>query len=252
MRHNFESVYVIINRTTLLRGDHMAELLSIAQLDNDWTQIIGSEFEKGYFQSLNTFLMNEYHTQIIYPDKNDIFNAFRYTPFSSLKVVLIGQDPYHGPGQAHGLSFSVKPGIPAPPSLVNIYKELHDDMGVQIPMHGYLKHWAEQGVLLLNTVLTVRAGEAHSHRGKGWETFTDQVIRSINDRQDPVVFWLWGKPAQDKAKLITNTKHLILMAPHPSPLSVYRGFYGSKPFSKTNDFLLANGKAPIDWTLSDL
>lgn len=229
----------------------MAELLSIAQLDNDWTQVIGSEFEKDYFKSLNDFLKLEYQTQIIYPDKNDIFNTFRYTPFSSLKVVLIGQDPYHGPGQAHGLSFSVKPGIPAPPSLVNIYKELHDDMGVQIPKHGYLKHWAEQGVLLLNTVLTVRAGEAHSHRGKGWETFTDQVIRSINDRQDPVVFWLWGKPAQDKAKLITNPKHLILMAPHPSPLSVYRGFYGSKPFSKTNDFLLANGKAPIDWTLSD-
>jgi uracil-DNA glycosylase len=229
----------------------MTELLSIAQLENDWSQIIGKEFEKDYFKSLNDFLKIEYQTQIIYPEKNDIFNAFRYTPFSSLKVVLIGQDPYHGPGQAHGLSFSVKPGIPAPPSLVNIYKELHDDMGIQIPKHGYLKNWAEQGVLLLNTVLTVRAGEAHSHRSKGWETFTDQVIRSINDRQDPVVFWLWGKPAQDKAKLITNPKHLILMAPHPSPLSVYRGFYGSKPFSKTNDFLLANGKAPIDWTLSD-
>ena len=229
----------------------MAELLSVAQLENDWTQVIGSEFEKDYFKSLNDFLKIEYDSQIIYPDKNDVFNTFRYTPFSSLKVVLIGQDPYHGPGQAHGLSFSVKPGIPAPPSLVNIYKELNDDMGLPIPKHGYLKHWAEQGVLLLNTVLTVRAGEAHSHRGKGWETFTDQVIRCINDRQDPVVFWLWGKPAQDKAKLITNTKHLILMAPHPSPLSVYRGFYGSKPFSKTNDFLLANGKAPIDWTLSD-
>lgn len=229
----------------------MAELLSVAQLENDWTQVIGSEFEKDYFKSLNDFLKIEYDSQIIYPDKNDVFNTFRYTPFSSLKVVLIGQDPYHGPGQAHGLSFSVKPGIPAPPSLVNIYKELNDDMGLPIPKHGYLKHWAEQGVLLLNTVLTVRAGEAHSHRGKGWETFTDQVIRCINDRQDPVVFWLWGKPAQYKAKLITNTKHLILMAPHPSPLSVYRGFYGSKPFSKTNDFLLANGKAPIDWTLSD-
>lgn len=229
----------------------MKELLSIEQLDNDWTQVIGPEFEKDYFKSLNDFLKLEYQTQTIYPDKNDIFNAFKYTPFSSLKVVLIGQDPYHGPGQAHGLSFSVKPGIPAPPSLVNIYKELNDDMRVQIPKHGYLKHWADQGVLLLNTVLTVRAGEAHSHRGKGWETFTDQVIRSINDRQDPVVFWLWGKPAQDKAKLITNTNHLILMAPHPSPLSVYRGFYGSKPFSKTNDFLSANGKAPIDWTLSD-
>lgn len=229
----------------------MTELLGTTLLGNDWAQVIGSEFEKDYYQSLSDFLKIEYHTQTIYPDIKDIFNAFRYTSFSSLKVVLIGQDPYHGPGQAHGLSFSVKPGIPAPPSLVNIYKELHEDIGVQIPKHGYLKHWADQGVLLLNTVLTVRAGEAHSHRGKGWETFTDQVIRSINDRQDPVVFWLWGKPAQDKAKLITNTKHLILMAPHPSPLSVYRGFYGSKPFSKTNSFLQANGKAPIDWTLSD-
>lgn len=253
MRHNFDSVYVIINRTTFkIGGNHMAELLSIEQLDNDWTQVIGSEFEKDYFKTLNDFLKIEYQTQIIYPDKNDIFNTFKYTSYSSLKVVLIGQDPYHGPGQAHGLSFSVKPGVPAPPSLVNIFKELHEDMGVQIPKNGYLKHWAEQGVLLLNTVLTVRAGEAHSHRGKGWETFTDQVIRSINERQDPVVFWLWGKPAQDKAKLITNAKHLIIKAPHPSPLSVYRGFYGSKPFSKTNDFLLANGKAPIDWTLSDL
>lgn len=227
------------------------ELLSKALLGNDWAQVIGSEFEKDYYQSLSDFLKIEYQTKTIYPDEKDIFNAFEYTPFSSLKVVLIGQDPYHGPGQAHGLSFSVKPGIPAPPSLVNIYKELHDDMGVQIPKHGYLKHWAEQGVLLLNTVLTVRAGEANSHRGNGWETFTDQVIRCINNREEPVVFWLWGRPAQDKAKLITKTNHLILMAPHPSPLSVYRGFYGSKPFSKTNDFLIENGKAPIDWTLSD-
>ena len=220
-------------------------------LRNDWTQVIGTEFEKDYYHSLWAFLDVEYETQTIYPDINDIFNAFHYTPFSSMKVVLIGQDPYHGPGQAHGLSFSVKPGIPAPPSLVNIFKELHDDIGVQIPKHGYLKQWSEQGVLLLNTVLTVRAGEAHSHRGKGWETFTDQVIRSINDKPDPVVFWLWGKPAQDKAKLITNPNHLILIAPHPSPLSVYRGFYGSKPFSKTNAFLIANGKAPIDWTPTD-
>ncbi len=220
-------------------------------LRNDWAQVIGTEFEKDYYHSLWTFLDVEYETQTIYPDLEDIFNAFHYTPFSSLKVVLIGQDPYHGPGQAHGLSFSVKPGVPAPPSLVNIFKELHDDIGIQIPKHGYLKHWSEQGVLLLNTVLTVRAGEAHSHRGKGWETFTDQVIRSINDKPDPVVFWLWGKPAQDKAKLIKNPNHLILMAPHPSPLSVYRGFYGSKPFSKTNAFLIANGKAPIDWTPTD-
>lgn len=218
---------------------------------NDWADILGSEFKKDYFKSLSTFLEEAYKAQIIYPEKHDIFNAFHYTPYSNLKVVLIGQDPYHGPNQAHGLSFSVKPGVPAPPSLVNIFKELHEDMGIEIPKHGYLKQWAEQGVLLLNTVLTVQAGEAHSHRGRGWETFTDQVIRSINEKQDPVVFWLWGKPAQDKAKLITNANHLILMAPHPSPLSVYRGFYGSKPFSKTNAFLTQNGKASIDWTLTD-
>ncbi len=224
----------------------MAEILT-----NDWAQVLGTEFEKDYYQSLRTFLKTEYKTQVIYPEKHDIFNAFKYTPYSELKVVLIGQDPYHGPGQAHGLSFSVKSGISAPPSLVNIFKELQDDMGIPIPKHGYLKHWADQGVLMLNTVLTVRAGQAHSHRNKGWETFTDQVIRAINAKPDPVVFWLWGKPAQDKARLITSKNHLILTAPHPSPLSVYRGFYGSKPFSKTNVFLTANGKAPIDWTPTD-
>jgi len=220
-------------------------------LGSDWAQVIGKEFDKAYYKSLMDFLKIEYAQHTIYPESCDIFNAFHLTPYTNLKVVLIGQDPYHGPGQAHGLSFSVKPGISAPPSLVNIFKELHDDIGIQIPKHGYLKHWSEQGVLLLNTVLTVRAGEAHSHRGKGWEVFTDQVIRSINEKHDPVVFWLWGKPAQDKSKLITNPIHLILKAPHPSPLSVYRGFYGSKPFSKTNTFLRANGKAPIDWALTD-
>lgn len=216
---------------------------------NDWNEILSEEFKKDYYQALNRFITDEYHTKTIYPDKNDIFNAFHYTSYKDIKVVLLGQDPYHGVGQAHGLSFSVKPGIPAPPSLVNIYKELHDDMSVPIPNHGYLKSWADQGVLLLNTVLTVRAHEANSHRKKGWETFTDQVIRCINEKEDPVVFWLWGKPAQTKAKLITNKHHLILTAPHPSPLSVYRGFYGSKPFSKTNEFLLSKGKAPIEWTL---
>jgi uracil-DNA glycosylase len=220
-----------------------------ANLNNDWQEIIGDEFDKPYYQKLRAFLITEYNTQTIYPEKQDIFNAFRLTPYSEIKVVLIGQDPYHGPGQAHGLSFSVKPGIPAPPSLVNIYKEMHDDLGINIPNQGFLESWAKQGVLLLNTVLTVRAGEAHSHRQKGWETFTDEVIRAINRKKDPVVFWLWGKPAQEKGKLITNPHHLILKAPHPSPLSVYRGFYGSKPFSKTNDFLLKIGKAPIDWTL---
>jgi len=223
----------------------------IEQLKNDWALVIASEFEKAYFLTLSDYLNAEYETHTIYPNKMDLFNAFKYTPYSSLKVVLLGQDPYHGAGQAHGLAFSVNPGHPSPPSLVNIFKELHDDMGIPIPKQGYLKHWAEQGVLMLNTVLTVRAGCAHSHRGKGWEIFTDQIIRSINAKQDPVVFWLWGKPAQEKAKLITNPNHLILMAPHPSPLSVYRGFYGSKPFSKTNAFLIASGKAPIDWALTD-
>ncbi|OJV66433.1 MAG: uracil-DNA glycosylase [Clostridiales bacterium 38-18] len=218
-------------------------------LQNDWNDILSGEFEKPYSLALRQFLISEYQEHTIYPDKNDIFNAFQYTSFKNLKVVLLGQDPYHGPGQAHGLSFSVKPEVPAPPSLVNIFKELHDDLGLEIPKHGYLKHWAEQGVLLLNTVLTVRAGEANSHRGKGWEKFTDEVIRIINERNDPVVFWLWGKPAQSKAALITNPNHLILKAPHPSPLSVYRGFWGSKPFSKTNAFLIENRKAPIDWTL---
>jgi len=220
-----------------------------ANLNNDWQDIIGDEFDKPYYQELRAFLKIEYGTQTIYPDKHDIFNAFRLTPYSEIKVVLIGQDPYHGPGQAHGLSFSVKPGIPAPPSLINIFKEMHDDLGIPIPNHGFLESWAKQGVLLLNTVLTVRAGEAHSHRMKGWETFTDEVIRAINLKNEPVVFWLWGKPAQDKEKLITNPLHLILKAPHPSPLSVYRGFYGCKPFSKTNEFLIKIGKAPIDWTL---
>ena len=216
---------------------------------NDWNEVIGGELEKPYFLELKKFLDHEYATQTVYPDVEDIFNAFHYTDYANLKVVLIGQDPYHGPGQAHGLSFSVKPGIPAPPSLVNIFKELKDDMRIEIPKHGYLKSWAMQGVLLLNTVMTVRGGEANSHKNKGWEIFTDQVIRAINAKEDPVVFWLWGKPAQDKAKLITNPHHLILRAPHPSPLSVYRGFYGSKPFSQTNAFLIQNKKAPIDWTL---
>ncbi|GAB6108050.1 uracil-DNA glycosylase [Fusibacter bizertensis] len=216
---------------------------------NDWHEILSSEFEKEYYQNLRKFLIKEYKTKTIYPDKNDIFNAFHYTSYADLKVVLIGQDPYHGPGQAHGLSFSVKPGVPAPPSLVNIFKELHDDVAIPIPSHGYLKAWADKGVLLLNTVLTVRAGEANSHRQMGWETFTDEAIKRINLKEEPVVFWLWGKPAQAKEVLITNKNHLILKAPHPSPLSVYRGFYGSKPFSRTNAFLISKGKAPIDWTL---
>lgn len=218
-------------------------------IDNDWNRVIGNEFEKPYYHNLMDYLRHEYATKTIYPEKDEIFNAFLLTPYEKVKVVLLGQDPYHGPGQAHGLSFSVKPGVPAPPSLINIFKELHDDTGLQIPEHGYLLKWAKQGVLMLNTVLTVRASEAHSHRKKGWETFTNAVISAINEKNDPVVFWLWGKPAESKLKLISNPNHLVLIAPHPSPLSVYRGFYGSKPFSKTNAFLMQNGKAPIDWTL---
>lgn len=219
------------------------------RVENDWNRVIGAEFDKPYYHNLMRFLKQEYTTNTIYPEKEEIFNAFLYTPYEKVKVVLIGQDPYHGSGQAHGLSFSVKPGIPAPPSLINIFKELNDDIGVKIPEHGCLIKWAEQGVLMLNTVLTVRAGEAHSHKKKGWETFTNAVISAVNAKEEPVVFWLWGKPAESKLKLITNTHHLVLIAPHPSPLSVYRGFYGSKPFSKTNTFLIQKGKAPIDWTL---
>lgn len=222
----------------------MAELFT-----NDWQEIIGDELEKPYYLALRQFLIGEYKTHTIFPDKRDIFNAFHLTSYHDIKVVLIGQDPYHAPGQAHGLSFSVKPGVPLPPSLQNIYKELLDDVGVDNGRNGYLVSWAAQGVLLLNTVLTVRSGQAHSHKNMGWETFTDQVIRAINRREDPVVFWLWGKPAQDKEKLITGKHHLILKSPHPSPLSVYRGFYGSKPFSQTNAFLLSKNKAPINWAL---
>ena len=218
-------------------------------LKNDWQEIIGKEFEKPYYFSLRSFLKREYATHTIFPDKEDIFNAFHYTAYKDIKVVLLGQDPYHGIGQAHGLSFSVKPGVPSPPSLVNIFKELSTDVGCPIPDHGYLKSWADQGVLMLNTVLTVRSGEANSHRKQGWETFTDEVIRTINEKKEPVVFWLWGKPALEKAKLITHSHHLILTASHPSPLSVYRNFYGSKPFSKTNAFLIENGKTPINWAL---
>lgn len=216
---------------------------------NDWQEVIGAEFKKPYYLDLRDFLTQEYKTKTIFPDKNDIFNAFHLTAYADIKVVLLGQDPYHAPGQAHGLSFSVKPGVPLPPSLQNIYKELLDDLGIDNGKKGCLVHWAKQGVLLLNTVLTVQSGEAHSHKKKGWEVFTDQVIRAINERPEPVIFWLWGKPAQDKEKLITNPHHLILKAPHPSPLSVYRGFYGSKPFSQTQTFLQKNNKAPIDWAL---
>lgn len=219
---------------------------------NDWEEPLQEEFKKDYYRKLHQFLITEYRSRTIYPNMYDIFNAFHYTSYSGTKVCIIGQDPYHGPGQAHGLSFSVKPEVKIPPSLQNIYKELHDDLGCPIPSHGYLKHWTDEGVLLLNAVLTVRAGQAASHRGMGWEEFTDQVIRLLNLREDPVVFILWGSFAQSKIPMITGPQHFIIKSPHPSPLSASRGFFGSKPFSRTNDFLRSIGKEPVDWAIPPL
>ena len=221
-------------------------------LKNDWNELLKDEFSKYYYLSLREFLKNEYTTKIIYPDKYDIFNALHYTSYKDVKVVILGQDPYHGPNQAHGLSFSVSPGVKIPPSLLNIYKELNSDLGCYIPNNGYLKKWADQGVLLLNTSLTVRAGEANSHKNKGWEIFTDKIISLINEKTDPVVFLLWGNNAINKKKLITNKQHLILSSTHPSPLSASRGFFGSKPFSKINKFLISVNKAPIDWQIENI
>lgn len=218
-------------------------------LKNNWNNILNDEFSKEYYINLRKFLVTEYKTKTIYPDMYDIFNALHYTDYPDVKVVILGQDPYHGINQAHGLSFSVKPGIEPPPSLKNIFKELHDDLGFDIPKSGYLKKWADHGVLLLNTVLTVRAGAANSHKGKGWETFTDRIITSLNDSEKPIVFILWGNNAISKEKLITNKKHFILKSVHPSPLSAHRGFFGSKPFSKANSFLISAKREPIDWRL---
>uniref|UniRef100_UPI00406BE65A uracil-DNA glycosylase n=1 Tax=Psychrobacillus sp. FSL H8-0483 TaxID=2921389 RepID=UPI00406BE65A len=214
-----------------------------------WKEVLAEEMKKPYFVELQSFLDMEYAKHTIYPDRNDIGSAFQFTPFNEVKVVILGQDPYHGPGQAHGMSFSVKPGVAIPPSLRNMFKELAEDIGCSIPMSGYLENWAEQGVLLLNTVLTVRAGEANSHKGVGWETLTDAVIQKLSEREKPVIFVLWGKPAQSKMKLIDTTKHLILQAPHPSPLSAHRGFFGSKPYSKINAQLISWGDKPIDFSL---
>jgi len=221
-------------------------------IDNDWLPALQDEFHKPYYRTLYEFVKKEYNTVPVYPPADDIFNAFHLTPLSQVKVVILGQDPYHEPGQAHGLCFSVKPGVDIPPSLVNIYKELQDDCGCYIPDNGYLVKWAKQGVLMLNTVLTVRAHFANSHRAKGWEEFTDAAIRELNKQDRPIVFILWGKPAQSKKSMLNNPKHLILEAPHPSPLSAYRGFFGSRPFSKTNAFLKEHGEAPIDWQIENL
>lgn len=216
---------------------------------NDWKELLAPEFEKEYYQKLHRFLAQEYRTRTIYPDMYDIFATLQSTPYADVKAVILGQDPYHGPGQAHGFSFSVKPGIDIPPSLQNIYKELSTDLGCYIPHTGYLKKWADQGVLMLNAVLTVRAGQANSHKGMGWETFTDRVITLLNQREKPVVFLLWGRNARNKKELITNPQHLVLEAAHPSPLSAYNGFFGCRHFSKTNAFLTAHGMQPIDWQI---
>ncbi|PGT14330.1 uracil-DNA glycosylase [Bacillus cereus] len=221
-------------------------------LKNDWGPLLASEFEKEYYRTLAGFLKEEYSTHVVYPKVEDIFNALSYTSYENTKVVILGQDPYHGPNQAHGLSFSVQPGVKTPPSLLNMYKELRDEYGYEIPNNGYLVKWAEQGVLLLNTVLTVRQGEANSHKGKGWEHFTDRVIELLNEREKPVIFILWGRHAQAKKKLITNTNHHIIESVHPSPLSARRGFFGSKPYSKVNTILANMGGREIDWEIPNI
>ena len=221
-------------------------------ITNDWNEVLAGEYKKPYYTELFKRVKQEYECGIVYPPPEDIFNAFHLTPFHKVKVVILGQDPYHQQGQAHGLCFSVKPGVAIPPSLVNIYQELESDVQIQPPSHGYLEDWAKQGVLMLNTVLTVRAHQANSLRGIGWEEFTDAAIRALNQEDRPIVFILWGRPAQMKKKMLNNPKHLILEAPHPSPLSVYRGFYGSKPFSKTNQFLQEQGEEPICWEIKEI
>lgn len=225
----------------------------MAMITNDWLATIRDEFAKPYYKELYSFVKKEYDTHIVYPPADDIFNAFHLTPLSEVKVLVLGQDPYHNEHQAHGLCFSVLPDQPEiPPSLQNIYKELEDDLGCYIPDNGYLEKWAQQGVLMLNTVLTVRAHQANSHQGKGWEQFTDAIIHAVNAQDRPIVYLLWGKPAQTKIPMLTNPKHLILTAPHPSPLSAYRGFFGCKHFSRTNEFLKSHGMNPIDWQIENI
>lgn len=220
--------------------------------NNDWQNLLQAEFQKEYYVNLRQFLIKEYRTKTVYPDKYDIFNALHYTAYRDVAVVILGQDPYHGPQQAHGLSFSVKPGIKPPPSLANIYKELQDDVGCYIPNHGYLKKWADQGVLLLNNVLTVLEGQPNSHKNIGWQHLTDKIISLLNERTEPIIFILWGSNAQSKISLLTNPNHYIIKSVHPSPLSASRGFFKSKPFSKTNAILATLGKHPIDWQIDNL
>lgn len=222
----------------------------MGMITNDWLDTLNNEFKKPYYKSLYSFIKEEYSRHVVYPSSEDIFNALHLTPLSKVKVVILGQDPYHGPDQAHGLCFSVNKGLAIPPSLLNIYKELQDDLACTIPTHGYLEKWANQGVLLLNTVLTVCAHQANSHKGKGWEQFTDAIIQAVNEEERPIVYLLWGKPAQSKSSMLTNPKHLILKAPHPSPLSAYRGFFGCQHFSQANEFLKNHNLEPIDWQIT--
>jgi len=224
----------------------------MVNIGNDWDRLLSDEFRSEYYLQLREFLKAEYSTRRIYPPMHDIFNAFKYTSYEDTRVVILGQDPYHGYGQAHGLCFSVKKGTQKPPSLKNIFKELNSEYGIEEPESGELFGWAKQGVLLLNTVLTVRAHQANSHQGKGWENFTDAVIKILNEQDRPIVYFLWGKPAQSKKKFLNNPKHLVLEAPHPSPLSAYRGFFGCKHFSKANEFLIANGIEAIDWQIENI
>lgn len=223
----------------------------MVHLGNDWDQVLAGEFEKDYYLELRKFLKEEYSTRTIYPSMYDIFNALKHTAYKDVKVVILGQDPYHGPGQAHGMCFSVKKGVAVPPSLVNIYKELEADLGVKPVRHGYLQEWADQGVLLLNTSLTVRRAQANSHRGKGWEQFTDAVIAALNARPEPIVFLLWGANARSKEALITAPQHFILSGAHPSPLSAWNGFFGGGYFSKANRFLELTGQTPVQWQLRE-
>ncbi|MBO3443241.1 uracil-DNA glycosylase [Clostridium sp. CCUG 7971] len=224
----------------------------MVKLGNDWDILLEDEFKKEYYLNLREFLKAEYSSKIIYPDANNIFEALKHTSYNGTKVLILGQDPYHGEGQAHGLAFSVQKGIQTPPSLLNIYKELQSDLGCFIPNNGYLMPWADQGILLLNTALTVRAHEANSHKDKGWEIFTDSIIKILNGREEPIIFVLWGSNARSKKKLIDNKKHYILESPHPSPLSAYRGFFGCKHFSKINEILKSINKEPIDWQIPNI
>lgn len=224
----------------------------LERFGNQWDELLKEELNKDYFKKLEKYLQNESKNYTIYPEKQDIFTALKYTDYKDVKVVILGQDPYHGPNQSHGLAFSVKPGIKIPPSLRNIYKELKDDLGCEIPNNGYLEKWAKEGVLLLNTSFTVRAGEANSHRNIGWEIFTDNIIKILNERKDPIIFILWGNNAKGKESLINPNKHYTIKSVHPSPLSASRGFFGSKPFSKANNFLISIDSEPIDWQIEEI